>query len=91
MLRSGNGKAQTCSSNLLKLNRGEVFYSRLKGISPKAIDKPTTEAGGILIEEAEWLIENYEPRFETTDISTSALLEENLSIEKINLTGNISE
>lgn len=91
MLKNGNGNAQTCASNLLKLNRGEVFYSRLKGMPPEAIDKPVNEAGEMLVEEAEWLIENYEPRFETTDTTTSALLEENLTIEKINLTGNISE
>lgn len=91
MLRSGNGNAQTCVSNLLKLNRGEIFYSRLKGLPTDAIDKPSNEASETLLEEATWLIETYEPRFETTDINTTALLEENLSIEKINLTGNINE
>ena len=91
MLKKGNGNAQVCASNLLKLHRGEVCYSRLKGLPTTAIDKPIQEASDLLVEEAEWLIENYEPRFETTDISTTAFIEDKLSIEKINLTGNISE
>lgn len=62
MKAHGNGIPETCASNLLRIVRGEVPYDRVKGRDGALIDQPnaTDEA----IADAEWLLENYEPRVE---------------------------
>lgn len=72
MKAKGNGDPQMCVSNLLRLIRGEVPYERLKGLDPKLIDKPSTRAGADLKADAQWLIENYEPRVKLSSIELEA-------------------
>nr|DAF27771.1 MAG TPA: lysozyme [Caudoviricetes sp.] len=74
MLKSGNGTPAQCVGNLLRLIRGEVPYERLKGINPRLIDSPSSIAGPELVADAEWLIENYEPRANLESINLEAEL-----------------
>lgn len=72
MLANGNGKTQLCVQNLLRLFRGEVPYERVKGLDPRMIDKPIIEAEPQMRQDAEWLIETYEPRATINGITVSA-------------------
>ena len=74
MLSSGNGEPQTCVGNLLRLVRGEVPYERLKGLDPKLIDSPASTAANDLRADAQWLIENYEPRVNLSSVELDAEL-----------------
>ena len=67
MKASGNGTPETCASNLLKIVRGEVPYDRVRGRDGALIDQPNAEDG--IMADAEWLLGEYEPRVEITDIS----------------------
>jgi len=60
MKSHGNGTPEVCASNLLRIVRGEVPYDRVKGRDGALIDQPnaTDEA----LADAEWVLENYEPR-----------------------------
>lgn len=71
MIAHGNGKTQRCVQNLLRLFRGEVPYERVKGIDPRLIDKPIIEAEPLMRQDAEWLIETYEPRATINGITVS--------------------
>lgn len=62
MRSSGNGNPAVCAENLLKLSRGEVPYERVKGLDPRLIDSPASSAVEDLEQDAEWLLETYEPR-----------------------------
>lgn len=74
MKASGNGDPAQCVGNLLRLVRGEVPYERLKGIDARIIDSPSSTVAADLIAEAEWLIENYEPRISLDSINLVAEL-----------------
>lgn len=74
MKASGNGDPAQCVGNLLRLIRGEVPYERLKGLNPALIDQPSSNAALELMADAEWLIENYEPRVRLTSIDLRAAL-----------------
>ena len=91
MQQFGNGNAPQCALNLLRLNKGEVFYSRLKGLSTEAIDKPIQEASALLHEDAEWLIKTYEPRFDISSVEVDSLIEEALPVQSVQLNGSVSE
>ncbi len=62
MRASGNGKPRVCAENLLKCVRGEVPYERIKGIAPRIVDAPYTEARQAFVQDSSLLIEIYEPR-----------------------------
>ncbi len=62
MRANGNGHPQICVQNLLQLWRGECPYERVKGLDPRLIDQPAQIVAPQIIQEAEWLIETYEPR-----------------------------
>lgn len=68
MKSKGNGTPATCVGNLLRIVRGEVPYERLKGLDANLIDKPSSEVESELKADAEWLIENYEPRANLNNI-----------------------
>ena len=68
MKSSGNGHPAVCVNNLLRLFRGEVPYERVKGIDPRIIDQPKHIAEGALRQDADWLIETYEPRIQLNDV-----------------------
>ena len=74
MKSSGNGNPATCVGNLLRLVRGEVPYERIKGIDPKLIDKPSSTAAEDLRADAQWLIENYEPRVNLSSVDLDSEL-----------------
>ena len=71
MKASGNGAPQVCVNNLLQIARGEVPYERVKGLDPRIVDRPITSADLQLRQEAEWLVETYEPRAEIETITVT--------------------
>ena len=68
MRASGNGNPAVCADNLLQIVRGEVPYERVKGLDPRLIDRPSSIVAVDAKQDAEWLIETYEPRVEATSI-----------------------
>lgn len=62
MKASGNGNVDLCASNLLHTFRGEVPFERIKGLDPRLIDRPISEAEPEIQQDATWLLETYEPR-----------------------------
>lgn len=72
MLAQGNGHPAQCALNLLRTFRGEVPYARTKGIDRSLIDIPATESWRLRVD-AEWVIEQYEPRISMDDVDLSAL------------------
>jgi phage baseplate assembly protein W len=69
MRAHGNGAPQVCVNNLLQLFRGEVPYERVKGLDPRLYDKPFSTADAQLRQDADWLIDTYEPRAEIRSIT----------------------
>lgn len=69
MKAHGNGKPETCASNLLRIVRGEVAYDRVRGRDGALVDQPnaTDEA----VADAEWVLETYEPRVDAENIMGS--------------------
>lgn len=72
MRAEGNGRPAVCADNLLKINRGEVPYERVKGLDPLMIDRPYSVVEAELQQDAEWLLETYEPRVEVNAINIDA-------------------
>ena len=70
MKAHGNGRPETCASNLLRIVRGEVPYDRVRGRDGTLVDQPnaTDEA----IADAEWLLETYEPRVSVEGVEAIA-------------------
>lgn len=62
MRAHGNGTPEVCANNLLQITRGEVPFERVKGLDPRLIDRPLSEAAGQIRQDADWLISTYEPR-----------------------------
>ena len=69
MRARGNGDAVVCANNLLRLTRGEVPYERIKGLDPRLVDRPESEVELEIQQDAEWLINTYEPRATTKGIT----------------------
>lgn len=69
MKAHGNGRPETCASNLLRIVRGEVPYDRVRGRDGALVDQPnaTDEAKA----DAEWVLGTYEPRVEVESIETN--------------------
>lgn len=74
MKAHGNGRPETCASNLLRIVRGEVPYDRVRGRDAALVDQPnaTDEA----LADAEWVLQTYEPRvdIESIEATPEALL-----------------
>ena len=66
---TGNGAADVCANNLLRIARGEVPFERVKGLDPRMIDRPISEAQGSIRQDAEWLLNTYEPRVTVNSIN----------------------
>lgn len=66
MKAHGNGRPETCASNLLRIARGEIPYDRVRGRDGALVDQPnaTDEA----VADAEWLLSTYEPRINVEEI-----------------------
>lgn len=71
MRAKGNGAPQVCVNNLLRLFRGEVPYERVKGLDPRLIDRPITASEMQLRQDADWLVDTYEPRAEIKSLSVT--------------------
>ena len=71
MMAKGNGAPHVCTNNLLRLFRGEVPYERLKGLDPRIIDRPLVAGDAELRQDADWLIDTYEPRAAIKSITMS--------------------
>lgn len=71
MKASGNGSIGTCVTNLLRMVRGEVPYERVKGIDPRMIDKPIATVLPDVRQDAQWLLEIYEPRAAVENINVT--------------------
>ena len=69
MRAKGNGAPNVCANNLLQITRGEVPFERVKGIDHRIIDRPLSIAVAEAKQDAEWLLETYEPRAEVTSIN----------------------
>ena len=69
MKAHGNGAPEVCVNNLFQLFRGEVPYERVKGLDPRMIDKPILTANARLRQDADWLVNTYEPRAEIKTIT----------------------
>lgn len=69
MKAHGNGAPEVCVNNLLQLFRGEVPYERVKGLDPRMVDKPILTANARLRQDADWLVNTYEPRAEIKTIT----------------------
>lgn len=64
----GNGNPEICAANLLRTTRGEVPYERIKGLNPRHLDRPIITATPDIQQDAEWVLETYEPRVEVLGI-----------------------
>lgn len=71
MRAKGNGTPQVCVNNLLRLFRGEVPYERVKGLGPRTIDRPMLMGNSELRQDADWLVDTYEPRAAIKTITMS--------------------
>lgn len=70
MKKQGNGTPEQCAHNLLHIMRGEVPYSRAKGINARLFDKPSTEAVPLLEADAITMLGIYEPRVDIDNVRT---------------------
>lgn len=73
MKGSGNGDVALCAQNLLRIFRGENPYERIKGINARSLDKPTLDAEAAILQDAEFCIENYEPRAQIDSLNVYGL------------------
>ena len=73
MRASGNGQPDVCAYNLIRTFRGEVPYSRTKGIDARNIDRPANLVRAAIEEDAEWVIDTYEPRVDASGAVLSVL------------------
>ena len=62
MMAKGNGTPLVCANNLLRMVRGECPMDRVKGRDPRLVGSPLPSASASLAQDAQWLIETYEPR-----------------------------
>lgn len=69
----GNGDVALCAENLLRIFRGENPYERIKGIDARSLDKPALDAEAEILQDAEFCIENYEPRAQIDSLDVYGL------------------
>lgn len=71
MRANGNGTPSVCANNLLQIMRGEVPFERVKGLDPRMIDRPHSVVDAEIQQDAEWLLETYEPRVDVNGINVA--------------------
>ena len=76
MLASGNGEITVCVTNLMSMRRGECAYERIKGIDQDIINEVETGAELDLLEDAEFVIEEYEKRVSLEGIDIEPVIYE---------------
>lgn len=70
MRASGNGNSEICVQNLLQTLRGEVPYSRVKGLDARNFDRPADVARMEIEADALWVIGTYEPRVSANGVES---------------------
>lgn len=70
MRADGNGNAEVCALNLLRISRGEIPYDRVRGRDAVLVDQPNSADDAVA--DAEWLLETYEPRINVDDVEITA-------------------
>lgn len=68
MLANGNNELITCMNNLMLMRRGECAYNRIKGLEQDIIDMTMEDAELELMEDADFVVEQYEPRASLDDV-----------------------
>lgn len=81
MLASGNGDITTCVTNLMSMRRGECAYERVKGIDQDIINETEEAAELDLLEDAEFVIEQFEERVSLDTIEIEPVVYEDNSFE----------
>lgn len=76
MLESGNGEITVCVTNLMSMRRGECAYERIKGIDQDIINEVEIGAELDLLEDAEFVIEEYEKRVSLEGIDIEPVIYE---------------
>ena len=71
MLSKNNSNPAVCVNNLIQIARGEVPYDRVKGVSSARLDVPITQAVDDIVEDAEWMLDTYEPRADVDGIEVT--------------------
>lgn len=71
MKASGNGAAEQCVKNLLRITRGEVPYDRIKGLDASTVDMPSAQIAASVEEDAAWMVGTYEPRVQVVRATLS--------------------
>ena len=71
MLSKNNSNPPVCVNNLMQIARGEVPYDRVKGISFAQLGVPIAQATDEIVEDAEWMLDTYEPRAEIDSIEVT--------------------
>lgn len=74
MLKNGNGDITVCVTNLMAIRRGECAYERIKGIDQEIINEVEEAAELDLLEDAEFVIEQYEERVSLEDIDIEPIM-----------------
>ena len=62
MLSKNNSNPAVCINNLIRIARGEVPYDRVKGVNFAPLDVPIVQAIDEITDDAEWMLNTYEPR-----------------------------
>ena len=81
MLAKGNDEITICITNIMAMRRGECAYERVKGIDQDIVDEVVDEAEIDLVEDAEFLIEQYEERVSLDDLEIEPVLYEDNTYE----------
>ena len=71
MLSKNNSSPAVCVNNLIQIARGEVPYDRVKGVSSAYLEAPITQAVDDIVEDAEWMLNTYEPRADVDSIEVA--------------------
>ncbi len=81
MLASGNGDITTCVTNLMAMRRGECAYERVKGIDQDIINEAEEAAELDLLEDAEFVVEQFEERVSLETIEIEPIVYEDNSFD----------
>lgn len=73
MLAAGNGDIKNCITNLLSIYKGEVPYSRGKGVNAGTLCLPHTYIEQQLIADADEVVDGYEPRAKTVSLQINTV------------------
>ena len=76
MRRADNSNVSFCVTNLLQTFKTEVPYAREKGINHETLSLPEDEIEQQLNEDAEEVVDEYEPRVDIDDIEMESYSDE---------------